>query len=88
MSFKGTGILFHCVRIPCEKKPCSRSLFPWMEVNSDCPLVISVAVGVCPWTVGGKVYCFPATIHTFTIMRVNHKREASRGGEVTVCRLK
>lgn len=46
MDFKGTGILFHCVHIPCEKKPYSRGLFPWMEVNSGRPLVISVTVGV------------------------------------------
>lgn len=36
-----------CICIPCEKDT-SISLFPWMEVNSSCPLVISVTVGVAP----------------------------------------
>lgn len=28
-----------------------------------------------PWTVGGKDYCFQATIHNFTIPLSSHKRE-------------
>lgn len=31
--------------------------------------------GGCLWTVGGKVYCFQATIHKFTILWSSHNRE-------------
>lgn len=80
--FKKTGI-FVSLLFPMrgKKRRPSVGLSPWTEVNSSCPLVISVTVGVAPWTLGGEVYRFQATIHKFTIE--SSQLVSGKGGDNT-----